>query len=54
MNFCAVIISVIIFLDNLGYAIYELKERNKLSGISVIILSIVMLVVFNYSFFNFN
>ena len=54
MNICAIIVCDIVFLDNIGYAVYELKQKNKLSGISVIVLSIVMLVIFNYSFFNFN
>lgn len=54
MNICSLIISIIVFLDNIGYAIYEIKNNNKLSGISVIVLSIVMIIVFNYSIFTFN
>lgn len=53
MNISVLIVTIFIFLNNLGYAIYELKNQNKLAGICVIILSIIMIVFVNYSTFIF-
>lgn len=52
MNVCALIISITIFFNSIGYAVYEFKNRNKLAGVSVIILSIITTILFNYSIFS--
>lgn len=45
MNFLVIILSIIIFLKTLSYGIYEIKEKNKSGGITVIIVSVFSLVL---------
>lgn len=52
MNICALIISITIFLNSIGYAVYEFKNKNRLAGVSVIILSIITTALFTYSIFS--
>ena len=52
MNTCALIICITIFLNSLGYSFYEFKNKNKLAGISVIILSLITTGLFTYAIFS--
>lgn len=46
MYFLVFLISLIIFADSIGYAIYEIKNnKNKFGGICIIVLSVVALVM---------
>lgn len=54
MAFSILILSIFIFLNNLGYAIYEIKEKkNKLGGISVIAIATFMVIFVNYAIITF-
>ncbi len=54
MTLSILIISILIFLDNIGYGIYEIKENNnKLGGICVIVVAIVMVIFVNYAMITF-
>ena len=54
MTISIFLITLLIFLDNLGYAIYEIKEKNnKLGGISVIAISTIMIFFVNYAMITF-
>lgn len=49
MNFTIFLVSLYIFLDNIGYSIYEFKNNNnKLAGICIIILNLIMIGIVNY------
>lgn len=43
MKFLVIILSIIIFLKTLSYGIYEIKEKNKSGGITVIIFAVLSL-----------
>ena len=44
MTIFILLISIFVFCDTIGYAIYEFKHNsNKLGGISIIIISIIAL-----------
>ena len=47
------LITIYVFLNNLGYAIYEFQNKNKMAGIFTIILNIFMIIFVNYTTFNF-
>lgn len=53
MNFAILLVTIYIFLTNLGYAIYEFQNKNKLAGVCTIILNLFMIIFVNYSTFNF-
>ena len=54
MTFSILILTIIIFLDNIGYAVYEIKnKKNKLGGICVITIATFMVIFVNYSMFIF-
>jgi len=48
------LITLYIFLDNLGYGIYEFKNNNKLGSIFIIILNLVMIICVNYFMITFS
>ena len=51
MTLSILIISILIFI---GYGIYEIKENNnKLGGICVIVVAIVMVIFVNYAMITF-
>lgn len=47
MKILVLILSLIVFIKTLSYGIFELKEKNKLGGTCVIIVSIISLVLPN-------
>ena len=50
MTFSIFLLTLFIFLDNIGYGIYEIKEKkNKLGGICVIAVATVMVIFVNFS-----
>lgn len=51
MSFLIVILTIIIFIRTLSYGIYELKQKNKSGGISVIIVAIFSLILPNLMIF---
>lgn len=53
MNLAILLVTIYIFLDNVGYAVYEFQTQNKLAGICTIILNIFMIIFVNYVTFNF-
>ena len=53
MNLAILLVTIYIFLDNIGYAIYEFQNKNKKAGISAILLNIFMIIFVNYTIFNF-
>ena len=53
MNLAILLVTIYIFLDNLGYAIYEFQNKNKIAGICTIILNVFMIIFVNYVTFNF-
>ncbi len=49
------LITIYIFLENLGYSIFEFKENNnKLGSVFIIILNLAMIIGVNYFMFNFS
>lgn len=52
-NLSIFLISIYIFLETLGYGIYEFKNKNKLGGSIVLALSIFMILFVNISAMNF-
>ena len=48
MNLAILLVTIYIFLDNLGYAIYEFQNKNKMAGIYTIILNVFMMIFVNY------
>ena len=49
------LITIFIFLENIGFSIYEFKEKNnKLGAVFVIILNLTMIILVNYFMFNFS
>lgn len=53
MNIAILLVTIYIFLNNVGYAIYEFQNNNKLAGICTILLNIFMIIFVNYVTFNF-
>lgn len=53
MNFTILLITIFIFLNNIGYSVYEFKNKNKLAGVCTIILNIFMIIFVNYTTFTF-
>ncbi len=47
------LITIFIFLNNIGYSVYEFKNKNKLAGICTLILNIFMIIFVNYTMFTF-
>ena len=45
MKIITIILSLYIFFKTLYYGIYEIKQNNKTSGISIIVLSIILLII---------
>ena len=55
INITILLITIYIFLDNLGYSIFESKEnKNKLGAVFVIILNLAMIISVNYFMFTFS
>ena len=53
MNLAILLVTIYIFLDNIGYAVYEFQNKNKMAGICTIILNLFMIIFVNYVTFNF-
>ena len=54
MTISVLLLTIFIFLNNIGYAVYEIKEKkNKLGGTCVMILAIIMILFVNYAMFIF-
>lgn len=53
INVSIFLISLLIFLNTFGYAVYEFQNQNKLGGTIVIILSIFMIIFVNVSMYYF-
>ena len=53
MNLAILLTTIYIFLTNIGYAIYEFNNNNKLAGVCTILLNIFMIIFVNYATFNF-
>lgn len=53
MNLAILLVTIYIFLNNIGYAVYEFQNKNKLAGVCTIILNLFMVIFVNYSTFNF-
>ncbi len=47
MRILVIIISIIIFIKTLSYGIYELKDKNKLGGVTVIVIATMALILPN-------
>lgn len=47
MKFLIIILSIMIFTKTLSYGIYEIKWKNKIGGISIIIVAIISLILSN-------
>lgn len=53
INFSILLISIYVFLETIGYGIYEFKNENKLGGCIVCVLSLFMILFVNICVFNF-
>lgn len=53
MNLSILFITILIFINTIGYGTFELKNKNKLGGIIIYILSTSMIIFVNYSMFSF-
>ena len=53
MNIAIFLTTIYIFLNNIGYAVYEFQNKNKVAGIWTILLNIFMVIFVNYTAFNF-
>lgn len=51
MYFTILLITILIFLNNLGYCIYAFQQKNKLAGISTLVLNLFMIIFVNYATF---
>lgn len=51
MKVLAVILSLFVFFKTLYYGIYEIKQNNKIPGISIIVLSVICLILPNIMVF---
>ena len=49
------LITIYIFIDNIGYSIFEFRENNnKLGAVFIIILNLAMIISVNYFMLTFN
>ena len=53
MNIAILLVTIYIFFNNIGYAIYEFQNKNKLAGVCTILLNVFMIIFVNYATFNF-
>ena len=53
MNIAILLVTIYIFLNNIGYAVYEFQNKNKLAGVCTILLNLFMITFVNYATFNF-
>lgn len=53
MNIAILLTTIYIFLNNIGYAVYEFQNNNKVAGVWTILLNIFMIIFVNYTSFNF-
>ena len=53
MNLAILLVTIYIFLDNIGYAVYEFQNQNKMAGVFTILLNLFMIFFVNYVTFNF-
>ena len=53
MNLAIFLVTVYTFFINIGYAVYEFQNNNKLAGVCTILLNIFMIIFVNYVTFNF-
>ena len=47
MRVLVIILSIIIFVKTVSYGIYELKDKNKVGGITVIVIATLALILPN-------
>ncbi len=45
MKIIVIILSLYIFFKTLYYGIYEIKQNNQIPGISIIVLSVILLII---------
>lgn len=45
--------TILIFLNNLGYIVYEFQNKNKFAGFCTLILNIFMIIFVNCAIYNF-
>jgi len=53
MNLAILLVTIYIFFINIGYAVYEFQNKNKLAGVCTILLNIFMIIFVNYVTYNF-
>ena len=53
MNIAIFLTTIYIFLNNIGYSVYEFQNKNKVAGVWTILLNIFMVIFVNYTAFNF-
>ena len=53
MNLAILLVTIYIFFINIGYAVYEFQNNNKLAGVCTILLNLFMIIFVNYVTFNF-
>ena len=53
MNLAILLVTIYIFFINIGYAVYEIQNKNKLAGVCTILLNLFMIIFVNYVTFNF-
>ena len=53
MNLAILLVTIYIFFINIGYAVYEFQDSNKLAGVCTIILNLFMIIFVNYVTFSF-
>ena len=53
MNIAIFLTTIYILLNNIGYAVYEFQNKNKVAGVWTILLNIFMVIFVNYTAFNF-
>lgn len=53
MNIAILLVTIYVFFNNIGYAVYEFQNKNKLAGVFTILLNIFMIIFVNYATFNF-
>lgn len=53
MNIAILLVTIYIFFNNIGYAVYEFKNKNKVAGVCTILLNVFMIIFVNYATFNF-
>lgn len=53
MNLAIFLVTIYIFLNNIGYAVFEFQSKNNLAGLCTIFLNIFMIIFVNYSSYTF-